>query len=590
MNRACPKCRARRGRPCRTASGNPASKPHAARGAKANARSKRKPAKKKATRRRRNPGEWVSEVVPAGGGNIRHYLVQADGHRMIILPGRGGWEVYADGPLDSGGSGRASEDEMHSAHAWLESKLGPEPSKGPTWRISSLREIKKQLVGNPREKKPAKKKSSRRRKRNADELIVLAEFEGFELTPGIRKQWARFEEEVDRALQKHLNEEEYDEVLREAEHQYIPVYQTLSNQGRGVWDQWDHLSFDADKLNRKLLSDRRLVDLVDITGGGTLAEEIEMPDLDDLAEIAGRDSAVEGVRVIDREEPTIQLDLGDSFVHLFQYDDGTWWWQRRGFPLQTVEDEDVDGYPFAKALRKSLSESNPRKKKSKLKKRVKKAEGKVARGAKKAGRKVKKFAKTKTGYAAGGAGAGALLLGPLGAIAGAVGASSLHDNPGGDLGDIFEVQVEFFSDGKLKETFKEVSEGLSESKDPIRDFGTEGYPMYKRMLASLTKEMVSRGFLELNPRGKKKKAAKKKSRKKNPSAADHERAGRDALANSEEFHKRYERYGRVNDLLDTYQWLVIAHEELKYSDKSEPRIQARDGLEEIRRQLERIIK
>jgi len=462
----------------------------------------------------------------------------------------------------------------------------------------------------PAKKKPAKKKPARkvRRKRNSDELIVLAEFEGFEVTPGIRKQWARFEEEVDRALQKYLNEEEYDEVLREAEHQYIPVYQTLSNQGPGVWEEWDHLELDADKLNKKLLGDRRLVDFVDITGGGSLSEEIEMPDLDDLAELARKHPGVEGVRITDREEPTIQLDLGDSFVHLSQYEsDGTWWWQRRGFPLQTVEDEDVDGESFAKALRNSLSEDNPRKnksprkkKKSPLKKRVKKAEKKVARGAKKAGRKVKKFAGTEAGYATAGALVGSALGGPLLALGGVATGVALHGNPGGDLGDIIKVQAEFWSDDKLKEEWGNVHEMVTTVKHPTRQYGTEGWPMLQRMHTALKKEMVSRGFLSENPgkatkrkpatRKRKAPAKKRAPRKNNPSAADHERVGMDALSNSEKFHKRYLRYGRMNDLLDTYQWIVIAHDELKYSDKEEPRIQARDGLKAVRRELLKVIR
>ena len=74
-----------------------------------------------------------------------------------------------------------------------------------------------------------------------------------------------------------------------------------------------------------------------------------------------------------------------------------------------------------------------------------------------------------------------------------------------------------------------------------------------------------------------------RSRKKNPSEVDHERVGTDALKQSEKYHRRYMEHNRLNDLLDTYKWLLIAHEELKYSGKSEPRIQARDGLKAVRR-------
>jgi hypothetical protein len=86
-------------------------------------------------------------------------------------------------------------------------------------------------------------------------------------------------------------------------------------------------------------------------------------------------------------------------------------------------------------------QGNPPKKKKTLKGRAERAEKKIAaagrragkrikKDVKKAGKDVKKFGKTKTGYTTAGAGAGALLLGPVGAVAGAVGGSKLFDNPG----------------------------------------------------------------------------------------------------------------------------------------------------------------
>lgn len=319
-------------------------------------------------------------------------------------------------------------------------------------------------------------------------------------------------------------------------------------------------------------------------------------ELDELAASARRARGVESAIVKsyeDGEDAEIHVDIdSESTVHMHRYGDGTWWWQR-GYGYE-MEDEDITGKPFKEALKDALMVENPRKKKKKspLKKRVKKVEGKVVRGAKKAARKTKKFAKTKTGYTAGGAGIGALALGPLGAIAGAIGGSALHDNPGhSDLFAGYEVKVETYSDGKLKKQFEEHSETLSASKDPVRDFGTEGYPMYVRILAILRAEMNRRGLLVMNPAKKKttkrKPAAKKKAtrRRRNPSAVDHERVGMDALKQSEKYHRRYMEHNRLNDLLDTYKWLLIAHEELKYSGKSEPRIQARDGLKAVRRLL-----
>lgn len=279
---------------------------------------------------------------------------------------------------------------------------------------------------------------------------------------------------------------------------------------------------------------------------------------------------------------------------------------------------------------------NPRKKKKTLKSRVRSAEekagkaasrtaSKIRRGAKKAARETKELADTKTGYTAVGAGVGAL-LGPLGAIAGALGGSALYDNPGGNLLSEYQLRVEGYSDDKLRETFNEYDELVSGSKTPVRDFGTEGYPLVMRMLSILRAEMSRRGFLVMNPpkrKTSKRKATKRKvgksktipkkavlkhidaasadldvdflafhiaarptrGRRKNPTEVDHERVGMDALRKSEKYHRRYMEHNRLNDLLDTYKWLLIAHEELKYSGKSEPRVQARDGLKAVRRLL-----
>jgi hypothetical protein len=64
----------------------------------------------------------------------------------------------------------------------------------------------------------------------------------------------------------------------------------------------------------------------------------------------------------------------------------------------------------------------------------------------------------------------------------------------------------------------------------------------------------------------------------------------DALKKSESYFDRYKEHERLNDLLDCYKFLIIAHEELKYSGKKEPRIQARDGLKDVRREILRVMK
>jgi hypothetical protein len=96
-----------------------------------------------------------------------------------------------------------------------------------------------------------------------------------------------------------------------------------------------------------------------------------------------------------------------------------------------------------------------------------------------------------------------------------------------------------------------------------------------------------------NPGAKQKMTRRKTARrlaKPNPSAAEHEKAGMDALKKSESYWGRYDDKGRINDLLDCYKFLVIAHEELKYSGKKEPRIQARDGLKDVRREILSVMK
>jgi len=296
---------------------------------------------------------------------------------------------------------------------------------------------------------------------------------------------------------------------------------------------------------------------------------------------------------------------------------------RRGHPCVTST-----GNPSSKPHAARVAKANPRKakKKSPIKRRAKKVGKAIEKDAKKAGRKVKKFAGTKTGYTAGGAGIGALALGPLGAIAGAIGGSALHDNPRTDLLAEYKMRIQSYSDGKLKESFEEYDELVSGSKTPVRDFGTEGYPLVMQMLSILRGEMASRGLLVMNPpkrKTSKRKATKRKvgksktipkkavlkhidaasadldvdflafhiaarptrGRRKNPTEVDHERVGMDALRKSEKYHRRYMEHNRLNDLLDTYKWLLIAHEELKYSGKSEPRVQARDGLKAVRRLL-----
>jgi hypothetical protein len=86
----------------------------------------------------------------------------------------------------------------------------------------------------------------------------------------------------------------------------------------------------------------------------------------------------------------------------------------------------------------------------------------------------------------------------------------------------------------------------------------------------------------------KRKAPKKRAarRRKNPSEADHERVGMEALHNSHEYWDGYMAdRSKTNLLVDAYKFLVIAHEELKYAGDAEPRLEADHMLKAAHKEL-----
>ena len=74
-------------------------------------------------------------------------------------------------------------------------------------------------------------------------------------------------------------------------------------------------------------------------------------------------------------------------------------------------------------------------------------------------------------------------------------------------------------------------------------------------------------------------------RRKNPSESEHQLTGEEALQNSREYWEGYERTGRTNLLVDAYKFLIIAHEEFKYSGESEPRLQTDHMLKQAHKEL-----
>lgn len=99
-------------------------------------------------------------------------------------------------------------------------------------------------------------------------------------------------------------------------------------------------------------------------------------------------------------------------------------------------------------------------------------------------------------------------------------------------------------------------------------------------------QLLEEQFPANNP---KKKATRK--RRKNPTEAQHEAVGIEALKNSEEYWRGYMAdKSKTNLLVDAYKFLVIAHEELKYSGNSEPRLQADHMLKAAHKELSKMLK
>ena len=212
-------------------------------------------------------------------------------------------------------------------------------------------------------------------------------------------------------------------------------------------------------------------------------------------------------------------------------------------------------------------ESNPRKKKASKKKSTKKKaakkktlggrakragrkiekRGKVLavdaeRGAEKAGRKLKKYGATKQGYTVAGAGLGAILLGPLGAVAGAMGGSALHDNPGAmmnptALNEKLRLRLPEMSDKEVVDVYEQYYTMYTKSARPEMDYGEEGVELIRSVIKDTSEEIRRRDWIdgmddiESNP--KKKKGSKLKTKAK--------KAGRKA----KKFAKTKEGYGAL---------------------------------------------
>lgn len=187
------------------------------------------------------------------------------------------------------------------------------------------------------------------------------------------------------------------------------------------------------------------------------------------------------------------------------------------------------GNPKKKAKRKSKKKAAKKKtlggraKRAgrKIEKRTKVLAVDAERGAEKAGRKLKKYGATKQGYTVAGAGLGAILLGPLGAVAGAMGGSALHDNPGAmmnptALNEMLRLRLPEMSDKEVVDVYEQYYTMYTESARPEMDYGEEGVELIRSVIKD-TSEEIRRRDLKSNP--KKKKGSKRRGNPTDPVAA-----------------------------------------------------------------------
>ena len=69
--------------------------------------------------------------------------------------------------------------------------------------------------------------------------------------------------------------------------------------------------------------------------------------------------------------------------------------------------------------------------------------------------------------------------------------------------------IQYKTDADIQKSVKKMESWLENSDDPLRDFGTEGYPRIKSMIKTYKQELRQRG-IAVNPKKKAKKKAKKK--------------------------------------------------------------------------------
>jgi hypothetical protein len=95
----------------------------------------------------------------------------------------------------------------------------------------------------------------------------------------------------------------------------------------------------------------------------------------------------------------------------------------------------------------------------------------------------------------------------------------------------------------------------------------------------IMREAERRGLVKANPKG----------RTKNPSAAEHKKAGGDALSKADHYWDEYRDHGRAKDLADAMDWATRAHVEMKYARDPKGLRDAKAVYEEVKAELIRVL-
>ena len=143
-----------------------------------------------------------------------------------------------------------------------------------------------------------------------------------------------------------------------------------------------------------------------------------------------------------------------------------------------------------------------------------------------------------------------------------------RDNP--ELVDLEDFQIRLFQNDDRTYWFQIHDLGM-------RDLAYEDHGSYSKAKAiSEAKRVIKKELYAKNPR--------------NPTAEAHEKAGRDYMMKARSYWERYAKHGRPKDLVDAYEYLNIAHEELKYADDRDSLKEVKEGKKAAKAELLSLLK